>query len=116
MSLGFGFFAILCVLDAVLRRLRQPHLRDAQTVERFDAHLPPLDLDRVADAGAASEPPQDLTADGRVCGLVDVQAELLVDVRHEREAIDVGGPVGTDDRPRLRAGFARNLADDPLHQ
>ncbi len=48
--------------------------------------------------------------------LVDVQAELRVDVGDQREAVDVGRSVGARDDARPRARRARELADDALHQ
>ena len=86
-------------------------------VERLDAHLPAFDVDRVADARAAAEPAQHVAADRRVGVLVDVQAELLVDVADQREAVDVGRAVRQQvDRRASAPPISPRFADDALHQ
>src|SRR5438093_3605804 len=104
-------------LKRVLRpSSRQPHPGHTQCVERFDAHRAAFDVDRVANARAAAQAAEDVSAHRRVRVFVDMQAELRVDIRNEHEAVDFArAVVAALDARRGSAELARAFADDPLH-
>ena len=81
-------------LNRALGGSRQPHLRHAHPIERFDAQRTSLDVDRIAHARAAAQAAQGVPADRRVGVFVDVQAELIVDVGDQRQPVDVARAVG----------------------
>src|SRR5712692_5956749 len=92
------YLRVSCVLCGGMSRrdfcrLRQPHFRHSDPVQRIDAHAASFDVDCVAHAGTAAEAAEHEAANRRERLLVDMQPELLVDVADEREPVDPGGAV-----------------------
>src|SRR5262249_280722 len=85
---------------------------DAQAVERLDADLPSLDVDEVADFGAAAEATEDVAADRRVGRLVDMQRELRVDVGDERQPLHLARPLRTPPHSPPHTPFISARAPD----
>src|SRR5579859_669040 len=74
-----------------LVRRREPNLRDPQAVERVDAHRASLELDGVAEAGPPTQASHHVAPDSGVSVPVDVEPELLVDIRHQSQSVDFRG-------------------------
>ena len=66
--------------------LRDEDAGNPEPVERFDAHCPALDFDAIPKSGPPAETAEDVSAERVVDVFVDVQPELRVDVRHQRQA------------------------------
>src|SRR5204863_6818972 len=66
-------------------------------------------------ADAPSQSAQHVSANGGVGRVIDVQPELRVHIADERQAIDVGGSVGTAHDPGRAAELPADVADNPFH-
>ena len=97
----------------VLIRFRQPNGRHTQPIKGFHKHAAAFHVHVVADLRPAADSAEHVAADRRVGVFVDMQGELSVHVRHEREPVNRGGSVLSDgDAFRRRDRFARDVADD----
>src|SRR4051794_29771116 len=93
-----------CAARVQLPRGLSPRLGDEdprypQPIEGFNAHGPTLDFHPIAQPRATAEPAQHVATEGVVDVLVDVQAELVIDVRDQRQSVHERRAVSEDGYP-----------------